>query len=77
MSNVAFKFSLPSGAPALEPSRGMTEALRQLSRSDELKSIAGDAAMHGRKLVVQVFHSSSGVPILIHLATVPEDATWM
>ncbi len=52
----------------------MTEALRLLSRSDELKSIANDAGMHGRKLVVQVFHSRTGVPFLIHLATVPRDA---
>ncbi len=73
MNNVAFKFCRPSGAPTWQPSRAMIEALQQLSRSDELKLIAANAQARGRKLVVQVFHSSHGVPILIHLATVPED----
>jgi CTP:molybdopterin cytidylyltransferase MocA len=52
----------------------MTEALCQLSKSDEMQTLVGEARAHGRKVVVQVFHSAEGHPILIHLKAVAQDA---
>jgi hypothetical protein len=72
--DVQFRFSQPSGAPARKPSASMTAALRNLSESTELKSLVAEAQAQGRKLVVQVYHSSDGRPFLIHLKAVPQDA---
>ena len=73
-SDVLFKFSQPSGAPARKPSASMTAALRNLSESTEMRSLVADAQAHGRKLVVQVYHSAEGRPFLIHLKAVSQDA---
>jgi hypothetical protein len=72
--NVVFKHSNPSGASVRKPSAALTAALRHLAEADEMKSLVTDAQVQGRKVVVQVFHSSAGHPILIHLAAVPMDA---
>ena len=72
--NVTFKFSQASGAAAPEPSECMTEALQRLSESDEMQALVAEARAHGRKVVVHVFHSSDGHPILIHLGAAPQAA---
>jgi hypothetical protein len=46
----------------------MTDALRLLSESAELKPLVAGARASGRKVVVQVFRSRDGHPILIHFA---------
>ena len=73
-SDVLFKFSQPSGAPARKPSASMTAALRNLSESTEMRSLLAEARAQGRKVVVQVYHSAEGFPFLIHLKAVPQDA---
>jgi hypothetical protein len=73
-SDVQFKFSQPSGAPSRKPSASMTVALGKLSESTELRSLVAEAQAQGRKVVVQVYHSSDGHPFLIHLKAVPQDA---
>ena len=72
--NVELKFSRPSGAPARQPSKAMAEALQRLSESDEMQTLVAEARAYGRKVVVHVFHSADGHPILIHLAAVAQDA---
>ena len=72
--NVEVKFSRPSGAPAPEPSKSMADALQRLSESDEMMALAAEARAHGRKVVVEVYHSAAGLPILIHLGAVPQAA---
>jgi hypothetical protein len=72
--NVELKFSRPSGAPARQPSKAMAEALQRLSESDEMQTLVAEARAYGRKVVVHVFHSADGHPILIHLAAVAQEA---
>jgi hypothetical protein len=72
--NVELKFCRPSGAPARQPSRAMADALQHLSEADEMQCLVSEAEAHGRKVVVQVFHSAEGHPILIHLGSVPQEA---
>jgi hypothetical protein len=69
---VVFKFSRPSGAIVSNPSKAMTDALRQLSESAELKPLVAGARAKGRKVVVQVFQSREGHPLLIHFAAVDQ-----
>jgi hypothetical protein len=73
-SDVQFKFSQPCGAPTKKPSASMTAALGKLGDSTEVRSLVADAQEHGRKVVVQVYHSAEGRPFLIHLKAVPQDA---
>jgi hypothetical protein len=71
--NVELKFSRPSGAPARQPSKVMAEALQRLSESDEMQTLVAEARAYGRKVVVHVFLSADGHPILIHLAAVAQE----
>jgi len=66
-NDVVLKFSVPSGKPGRKPSRSMIAALQTLCAATELRGLAEDAHAHGRKLVLQVFQSADGSPILIHL----------
>ena len=70
-NNIEFKFSRPGGTSVV-PSKAMTDALRQLSESAELKPLVAGAKARGRKVVVQVFESRDGYPFLIHLAAVDQ-----
>lgn len=72
--NVVFKHSKPNGSPAPKPSPALRAALLQLAEADEMKSLVSDAQAKGRKVQVQVFHSSEGHPILIHLGAVSQEA---
>lgn len=71
--NVEVKFSRPSGSPAQQPSKAMAEALQRLSEADEMQTLVAEAQNHGRKVVLHVFHSAEGHPILIHLAAVAQE----
>lgn len=73
-SDVQSKFSQPSGAPTKKPSASMTAALGKLGDSTEVRSLVADARAQGRKVVVQVYHSAEGLPFLIHLKAVSQDA---
>jgi hypothetical protein len=65
--DVVVKFSRPSGSPAPKPSIAMADALQSLSEADETQNLVREARAQGRKVLVQVFHSADGRPILIHL----------
>lgn len=66
MQNVAFKFRRPSGSERQQPSHAMTEALRRLGESDEMQSLLIQANKKGQMVVIEVYQSRSGEPILIH-----------
>jgi hypothetical protein len=72
--DVLFKYSQPSGAASRKPSKGMTEALRHLTESDEMQALVTEARSQGRKVVVHVFHDAGGTPFLIHLGLVRQEA---
>ena len=68
---IVFKFCRPSGAQAKAPSQTITDALRRLSEADEMQPLLGEARARRRKVVVEVFHSRTGYPILICIKAVP------
>ena len=68
---IVFKFRRPSGTPSRKPSAAMAQALRQFTRSDEMREFVADARKQRRKVVVEVFHASDGHPLLIHTAFLP------
>ena len=63
---IVFKFCRPSGTPSRKPSAAMTQALRQLAHSDEMREFVSNARKQRRKVVVEVFHLADGHPMLIH-----------
>ena len=69
---VLFKFCRPSGAPAREPSVAMTRALQALSEADEMREFVAEAHAQRKDVVVEVFQSRSGRPLLIHPNAVPK-----
>jgi hypothetical protein len=79
MQNVVFKFRRPSGAEQQTPSVAMTEALRRLGESEEMKPLIAEARKSGKSVAIEVFHSQDGQPILIHFAkeTICRAATTM
>jgi hypothetical protein len=50
----------------------LTEALRHLAESEEMRPFISDARARRRNVVVEVFHSSDGRPLLVHTTTAPE-----
>ena len=72
--SVVFRFRRPSGSPAPEPSMAMTEALRQLSQAREMEPLLRKAQEAGREVVIEVFQSKDGQPLLIHTALLPKRA---
>ena len=72
--SVVFRFRRPSGSPAPEPSMAMTEALRQLSQAREMEPLLRKAQEAGREVVIDVFQSKDGQPLLIHTALLPDTA---
>jgi hypothetical protein len=65
---ILFRFRRPSSTPKQHPSKAMTEALRHLAESEEMRPFVADACARRRIVVVEVFHSSDGHPLLIHTA---------
>ena len=70
---IVFKFRRPSGSPGRKPSEAMTQAMRQFAATDEMQAFVAKARSRRRKVVVEVFHSSDGHPLLIHTAVVPRE----
>jgi uncharacterized LabA/DUF88 family protein len=52
----------------------MTEALRQLSQAREMEPLLRKAQEAGREVVIDVFQSKDGQPLLIHPALLPDTA---
>ena len=73
-SGIVLKFRRPSGAPKKPPSRAMTEALQRLSEADEVRNFTAKAHAQNRTVVLEVFHSREGHPLLIHTAAVRRKA---
>ena len=69
---VEFKFRRPASAPPKKPSVKMTEALRLLSESEEMKPLVHNAQAQHRRVVVEVYHRGDGTPLLIHAAAVTD-----
>jgi hypothetical protein len=63
---IVFKFRRPSGTPSRQPSEAMTQAMRQFAETDEMQAFIANARAQRRKVVVEVFHSADGHPMLIH-----------
>lgn len=68
---ILFRFRRPSSIPRRQPSKAMTEALRYLAESDEMKPFVAAARAQQRNVVVEVFHAKDGHPLLIHTAAAP------
>jgi hypothetical protein len=71
---VVFRFCRPSGSLAPNPSTAMSEALRQLSQAREMEPLLRKAREAGREVVIEVFQSKDGQPLLIHTALLPDTA---
>ena len=69
---IVFKFRRPSGSPKRNPSVALTEALQKLSESDEMRDFVTQSHAKTRKVVLEVFHSAEGRPLLIHTAATTE-----
>ena len=69
---VVFRFRRPSGSQNHEPSLGMAEALRQLSVAREMELLLQAAQRAGREVVIEIFQSRDGQPLLIHTAMLPD-----
>ena len=65
---IVFRIRRPSNVPRRHPSKAMTQALRHLAESDEMRSFVAEARARRRNVVVEVFHSRDGHPLLIHIA---------
>lgn len=69
---IVFRFRRPGGSMNQKPSTALVQALRHLSRAQEMKPLLMTAQATGREVVIEVFHSKSGQPLLIHTALLPE-----
>jgi len=65
---ILLRFRRPSSVPRRQPSKGMAEALRQFAESKEMRLFVAKAHAQRRDVMVEVFHSSDGHPLLIHTA---------
>jgi len=68
---IIFRFRRPNSLPGRQPSKAMTEALRCLAESEEMTPFITAARAERRNVVVEVFHSGDGHPLLIHTAAAP------
>jgi hypothetical protein len=68
---ITFRFRRSKNTAGRNPSRAMTEALRHLAESEEMKPFVSSAHAIRRDVVLEVFHSSDGHPLLIHIAAAP------
>jgi len=68
---VLFRFRQPTSVPKRQPSRALTEALRQFAGSEEMRPFIAKAHRLGRDVVIEVFHAREGHPLLIHIAAAP------
>jgi hypothetical protein len=68
---IHFRFHRPK-EQRCPPSFPMVEALRQISLSDEIQPLLGRARADGREVLIEIFHSKGGEPMLIHIAMFPQ-----
>lgn len=71
---IIFRFRRPSSVPRRQPSEAMREALRHLAESEEMRPFVADARARRKDIVLEVFHSRDGHPLLIHVAAAPRHA---
>jgi hypothetical protein len=69
---IVFRFRRSKNTAGRHPSKAMTEALRRLAESEEMQPLIDDARARRRDVVVEVFHSGDGHPLLIHTTTAPK-----
>lgn len=69
---VVFRFRRPNGSVKRQPSVALVCALRQLSEAHEMQPLLVKARETGREVVIEVFHSKDGQPLLIHTALLPQ-----
>jgi hypothetical protein len=70
---ILFRFCRPSGSGHIQrPSAAMTEALGRFAEADEMKPLLQRARAERREVVIEVFHSKTGEPLLIHPKLQPE-----
>jgi hypothetical protein len=69
---IVFRFRRSKNTAGRQPSRALAEALRHLAESEEMQPLIDDALARRRDVVVEVFHSSDGHPLLIHTTTAPK-----
>jgi hypothetical protein len=72
---IVFRFRRSKNAPRRGPSEKMTEALRHLAESEEMRPFVSSAYARRRDVVLEVFHSRDGHPLLIHIAAAPRHQT--
>lgn len=72
---ILFRFRRPSNIPKRHPSKAMAEALRHLAESEEMRPFVAEARARRRNVVVEVFYSSDGHPLLIHTAAAARHQT--
>ena len=65
---IVFRFRRSKNTAGRHPSRAMTEALRCLAESDEMRTFVSQAHAVRRDVVLEVLHSRDGHPLLIHIA---------
>jgi hypothetical protein len=70
---ILFKFRRPSSTPKRQPSKAMTEALRHLAESEEMRPFVAEARARCRNVVVEVFHATDGHPLLVHTTVAPRN----
>lgn len=70
---IVFRFRRSKDAQKRNPSRAMTEALRHIAESDEMREFTADARAQRRDIVLEVFHSRDGHPLLVHIAAAPRN----
>lgn len=73
---IVIRYRRSKNNPRRNPSQVMTEALRLLSESEEMQPLISEANAQHRDVVMEVFHSRSGHPLLIHTALSPRRQTW-
>lgn len=67
MQNVVFRFRRPTGSEPQRPSCALTESLHRLGESEEMQPLLAQASKGGKSVVIEVFQSRDGQPLLIHI----------
>jgi hypothetical protein len=68
---IFFTFRRPGGIGKCQPYRTLAEGLRQLAESEKMQPYIEKAHAQGRDVVVGVFHSREGHPLLLVVAAAP------
>jgi hypothetical protein len=68
---IFFTFRSPGGIVKRQPYRTLAQGLRQLAESEQMRPFIEEAHAQGRDVVVGVFHSMEGRPLLVVVAPAP------